>query len=491
MTGADGAAPPRAAHIPARVWKIAAITGAGAFLAMLDSTVAHLAIESIRADLRSTLPIVQWVATGYLIALAVSLPAAGWLGGRLGYGRAWALGLAAFAGASALCALASGPSTLIAARVAQGLAAGVMIPAGQAVVGSVARPGQLGRLFGVLGLAISLGPALGPAFGGVLLDAASWRWLFWINVPIALVALVAARNVVPGGSTAAARRLDGWGLALLSTGLPLVLWGATEMGARSASPVTLLAVGAGAALIAAFAIRALHVPLPLVDLGLLRGRTFAAATATTGFAGASMFGGLLLLPLYLQLAGQLDTVDTGLLLLALGLGATLALPIGGALTDRYGAGPVTFVGALLLVAGTAPFVVPGVPSTPVLVAILVARGAGLALAQMPPTTAAYAAVGPDQMGDATTLVNIAQRAGGAVGAAAIVVVLAQAGGATSEGAYAWAFAALTAISALALVSAAILGGHPSPRRRRAAAGEPEQPALDPVGAVGTDGGRAG
>ncbi|MEP4371942.1 MAG: MFS transporter, partial [Alloalcanivorax venustensis] len=150
------------APIPARIWKIAAIAGAGAFMAMLDSTVANLALESIRADLASPLATVQWVVTGYLIALAVSLPAAAWLGSRFGYGRVWGWSLAGFVGGSVLCALAPEPGTLIAARFLQGLAAGIMVPAGQAVIGATAERNQLGRLMGTLGLVIALGPALGP-----------------------------------------------------------------------------------------------------------------------------------------------------------------------------------------------------------------------------------------------------------------------------------------------------------------------------------------
>jgi MFS family permease len=153
-------------------------------------------------------PFVQWVVTGYLVALAVSLPAAGWLGSRYGYGRIWAAALAAFVVGSVLCAIAPGLLTLIGARFLQGLAGGLMVPAGQAVIGSAADRDQLGRLMGTLGLVVVLGPAVGPAIGGVLLEVASWRWLFWINVPIGIAALVAARGVVPAGSTPSDRPLD-------------------------------------------------------------------------------------------------------------------------------------------------------------------------------------------------------------------------------------------------------------------------------------------
>ncbi|MCX2781332.1 MFS transporter, partial [Microbulbifer thermotolerans] len=238
--------------IPKRSWGIAAVTGAGAFMAMLDSTVANLAIESIREDFSSSLSIVQWVATGYLCALAVSLPASAWLGVRYGYGRLWASSLAVFVLASIFCAIAPDPSTLIVARLIQGLAGGLMVPAGQAVIGSTIDKRQLGRIFGTLGLVIALGPAIGPAVGGFLLDATSWRWLFWINVPIGLIALIAARGLVPRGVGDSNRVMDFKGFALLSIGLPLLLFGAFEIGLSGNSQTVIVALIFGTALVILF-----------------------------------------------------------------------------------------------------------------------------------------------------------------------------------------------------------------------------------------------
>lgn len=442
--------------IPARIWGIAAVTGAGAFMAMLDSTVANLAIEPIRAAFGSTLPLMQWIATAYLIALAVSLPAASWLGNRLGYGRVWTGSLMIFTVASALCALAPEPWMLIGARFVQGLAAGLMIPMGQAVIGAVAGPKQLGRLMGALGLVISLGPAVGPAFGGVVLDVSSWRWLFWINVPIGLAALVAARGLVPSGVKDHERPLDRLGLLLLGLGLPLLLYGTAEVGSEEATPTTVVALVAGGVMVSWFAFVARPTKYPLIDLSLFRRGTFAAATATAGLTGANMNGGLLLLPLYLLLIVGMDASQAGLMLLAMGLGSAAALYTGGKMTDRLGAGPVAITGSILLVLTTIPFLLPGVLSTIALAAVFVARGVGIALAQMPAMTAAYASVTTEEVGDASTLVNIAQRIGGAIGAIVVVVVLAQAGGGSDRASHAWAFTVLAVVSIATVVSAVTL-----------------------------------
>ncbi|EKF17192.1 DHA2 family efflux MFS transporter permease subunit [Nitratireductor pacificus] len=450
--------------IPARIWKIAAVTGAGAFMAMLDSTVVNLALETIRADFGASLSLIQWIATVYLIALAISLPAAAFLGNRFGYGRLWAGSLAGFVAASVLCAVAPGPLSLIGARFLQGLAGGLMVPAGQAVIGAAAGPKQLGRIMGALGLVVALGPAIGPALGGLLLDHASWRWLFWINVPVGVAALILARGLVPGGERDDTRRLDVRGLFLLGAGLPLLLYGATEIGAEGAGARNLLVVAAGLLLAAGFVLGARRSQQPLIDLGLLRRPVFATATAITGLTGINMYGGLLLLPLYLQVVAGRDTVETGFLLLAMGLGSALALPVGGMLTDRFGAGRVSFAGVLALLVSTVPFLLPSPPAAALLAPVLVLRGVGMALGQMPAMSAAYAAARKSEMGDAATLVNIVQRLGGAIGAVGVVVVLAQ--GHDAAG-YVWAFALLAAVSALTMVLAMALT-----RRARMAEREP-------------------
>jgi MFS family permease len=306
---------------------------------------------------------------------------------------------------------------------------------------------------------VALGPAVGPAVGGLLLEVASWRWLLWINMPIGIATLLAARVLVPAGLRNAGRLLDRTGLAPLGLGLPLLVYGATDIGATGPTAITVFAVVAGAALATGFVVGALRASALLV-LRLLRRQTFAAATASAGLTGANMYHGLLLLPLYFQLAAGRDTAETGLLLLAMGLGSAVALPAAGTLTDRHGDGPVTLAGAGLPVVTTVPcllpgaFLSPGTLSAAALVLVLVARGTGMALAQMPAMTAAHASVAADEMGDAATPVNIVQRLGGAIGAVGVVVTLARTGGGAST--YGRAFALLAAVSILTLVSAAIL-----------------------------------
>lgn len=443
-------------RISMRTWKIAAVTGAGAFMAMLDTTVANLAIAAIRRDFAVSLSLVQWVATGYLVALAVSLPVAGWLGSRHGYGRLWGAAMTLFLLSSVGCALAPDIWSLIGARLMQGLAAGVMVPAGQAVIGSVASARQLGRLMGTLGLVVALGPAIGPGLGGLMLEVVSWRWLFWINVPVGLLALVAARHLVPRGDTTHARPLDGAGLLLIGAGLPTMLYGAARLGTQGAGLVSLCLVLLGGVMVATFVWRAGYLRHPLIDVRLLHARRFAAATLTTGLAGANLYAGLLVLPLYLQVAAAQGAAGTGVQLLAMGLGSALMLPLAGALTDRLDAPRVAMGGAALLALSTLPLALGVSLEGGGLAMLLAVRGAGLALAQMPAMTAAYASATQAQMGDATTIVNVVQRVGGALGAIAVVIILSRGNGQSGDDAHDVAFAMLTLLAVTTLASAALM-----------------------------------
>lgn len=443
--------------IAPRVWMIAAVTGAAAFVALLDSTVANLALVAIRKDFDQTFSVVQWVATAYLIALAVALPCAAWLGQRIGHGRAWAIALGTFTLASGACALAPDLHWLIVARVMQGLAAGVMIPAGQAIVGRVAEPAQLGRLFGVIGLVISLGPALGPAVGGALIDHFSWRWVFWLNVPVGVLALLAARGVVPTGKHSDDRNFRPFEFIYFSGGIALLLYGVIELGISRSSPSTLVALVAGMGLLAAFVARTRKAAQPLIKLPMLKSRYFLAAVATAGLAGADAYGGLLLIPIYLQLAGGFGAGDAGLFLLVMGVGAAVAMPLAGLLADRIGGGRVAFTGGLLLVATTVSFLTVSL-SIQTLAIILALRGIALAWLQIPSMTSAYESADNRNMGDATAMVNIAQRVGGAVGAAILAIAVARFGdgsNALTEG-FVMAFMLLIGISMATLLAATAL-----------------------------------
>ncbi len=414
------------------------VTGAGAFMAMLDSTIVNLALRTIENELSVPLASIQWVATAYLIALAASLPLSAWAARRYGSGRVWMASTTAFVLASALCALAPDLPMLVGARVLQGLAAGVMVPVGQAILGQVADRRQLGRLFGTVGFAVALGPALGPVVGGVMIDMLDWRWLFWINLPIGLAALGIASRVLPPARSEPAAAPDLLGLILIGGGLSVLLYGAGE------GDPSLAALGA--IVVALFVVRSLRIVDPLIDLRLFRSRAFTAALLIAASIGAAMYGGLLIIPLWLQDQQGLSPTLTGMMLMALGLGSAAALPFAGRLTDTKGAALVCLAGGALLVASTALVPLSGAFGVALIGVLLFVRGAGLALAQMPAMTVAYAAVGEGVKGDAATLLNMAQRVGGAIGAIVLVLFVGEGGAAYRPG-----FVAIIVLSVAPLI----------------------------------------
>jgi EmrB/QacA subfamily drug resistance transporter len=450
-------------------WRLGIVIVFGAFASQLDVSVVNVAVDAIGRDLDASLTEVQWVATAYLVALAMALPACGWLGRRVGVGRLWLASLAAFTAASALCALAPSAGWLIAVRVLQGLTAGLLVPAGQTILGQAVGPQRLGRVMGTLGTALSAAPALGPVVGGLVVDGLSWRWIFLVNLPIGAAGLALGARYVPRERQARAARLDWPGLALLAAGLPLLLYAITGAGERTAlaSVDMLVPLAAGAAALALYVAHASRTDQPLIDLRLNRNREYLAANAGAALGGACLFGGALLLPLYFEIARGQEALGAGLSLVGLGLGTGLVMPIAGRLTDRHGGGVVATMGAAASLATTLPFVALDAGSSPLAIeALLLLRGMAVGLTLMPLTTAAYAAVKPEELPDATTQFNIVLRVGGAIGGAVFAVVVARELSAGAEHAFQAAFGWLTGASLLALAAALWLwhaGGH-RPRR---------------------------
>jgi EmrB/QacA subfamily drug resistance transporter len=435
--------------IPRTVWIASGVMALGGFLGNMDGSIVAVGLESMRLSLGVTLVEIQWVATAYLLGLSAALPLTPWLVKRLGAGRLWLAALAAFLLTSVACALAPDAGTLIGVRAVQGMAAGVMVTAGQTVIGLAVGPERLGRTMGTLGLVVGLAPVIGPSVGGLLLAHFSWPVLFWLNLPIGLAAFGLALRYVPRGERQQPPPVDWPGLLLVSLGLPLLVYALTELHGVFAA--------VGAALLALFTWWSLRVRHPVLQLRLAARPVMGAALASVLLAGAGMFGAVLVLPLWFQIRLGAGPAEAGVLLAPMGLATTVFVLIAGRLTDRYGGGTVSLAGSLVVLASTVPLPWLG-PDTPTVLiqALLVVRGAGLGLSIMPASTAAYASVDAGELGHATALVNIVMRVGGAVGGALCVIVLSR--GLTVDAAtgFGWAFGVLGAVCVLATVATAWL-----------------------------------
>jgi EmrB/QacA subfamily drug resistance transporter len=407
----------------------AAVVVLGAIMTILDATIVNVALPTLGQDLHTSISTIQWVPTIYLLAFASVIPLTGWTAGRFGAKPVWLASLGLFMAGSLLAGLSPSIGALIGARVVQGLGGGMIMPLGQSMLAQVAGPKRMGRVMSIIGVPLLLAPVFGPLIGGALIGAASWRWIFFVNLPVGLLAVALAVRLLPAGGPRYPQRLDVPGAVLLSGGLALFLYGLAETGqhAQVATPSALGPMAAGAGAVALFAWRALRVPNPLIDLRLFRQRGFAAGTAVNLVLGVALFGVALLLPLYFELLRGRTPAQTGLLLAPQGLGAAVTISLAGYLTDKIGARRVVPVGVLLAVAGAAWYTQIGVhtPYWALLVALFLI-GAGLGATITPAMAAAYQGLPATAMGQATAAISVVQRVAGALGSALLAVVLQQA-----------------------------------------------------------------
>jgi EmrB/QacA subfamily drug resistance transporter len=405
---------------------VSAVVVLGTIMSILDSTIVNVAINTLSQDFHTTLSTIQWVSTGYMLALATVIPLTGWAADRFGTKRLYMISIGLFLVGSALSGMAWSAGSLIFFRVLQGLGGGMIMPAGMTILSRAAGPRRIGRVMGIVGVPMLMGPIIGPVLGGWLVDDVSWRWIFYVNLPIGAVALAAALRLLPRDEPAHDERLDWFGLALLSPGLAAFVYGLAETSSSGGvgSAQALVPMLAGLALIVAFVAHALRSAWPLIDLKLFRNTTMSAASATTFAFAAAMFSAMFLLPLYYQVVRGQSALDAGLLLAPQGLGAAIMMPIAGKLTDQTGPGKVVLGGLGFLLLGMAGFTQVGAhTSFWLLGGCQFLMGLGMGASMMPAMTAAYQTIQRPQMARATTALNIIQRIGGSIGVALLSVVL--------------------------------------------------------------------
>lgn len=436
----------------------------GGIAAILDSTMVTLALHTLVVRLHSSDGTIQWVTTGYLLAMAVAIPTTGWAESRWGGKHVWMAALVLFAVGSVLSGLAWSDTSLIGFRVLQGFAAGLIFPLMQTLGVRAAGGRPSSRLIATVSLPLALGPILGPVVGGVILNWLSWRWLFLVNMPVIAVGLVLAWRLLPPDRRdpgADRPRLDVIGLVLLAPALAGILLGLSNLSRDGGIGPTavLVPLVAGVALLAAFCAWALAPGdrQPIVDIRLLRLRSLGTASTVLFTAGAAIYAAMFLLPLYYQqLRGQ-TVLHAGLLLIPQGVGSLVARFVVSKLVARLGARLITIGSFLLAAAATVPFALAG-PHTSLwlLGAVLLIRGFGIGTVLVPPLSVAYQDVPLAGIPHATMNTRITQQVGASFGTAIAAVALQSllAHGATSafQGAFWWA----TGITVAALIPALAL-----------------------------------
>jgi EmrB/QacA subfamily drug resistance transporter len=408
----------------------------GAVMTVLDTTIVSVAISTLGRDFDVSVATIQWVSTGYLLALSMVIPLTGWAVERFGARRLWFASLALFLAGSVLSGAAWSAGSLIAFRVVQGIGGGIILPVGQTMLARAAGPQRMGRVMSVVAVPALLGPVLGPVIGGLIVDAISWRWIFYVNLPVGAIAPLAAwRWLEPDAHRQPDAPIDALGVALLSPGLAAFVYGISEAGnVGLGGTQAVVGMAVGAALVMAFVAHALRTRHPLLDMRLFADRVFAASSAAMALFAATMFAVMLLFPLYEQAARGLSALDAGLLMAPQGLAAMVAMPIAGKLTDMRGPRTLVLVGVAATVLGTIAFTQVSADSSQVLLAVsLVPRGIGMGFIMAPLMAAAYRTLSTEAVARATPTMNIVMRIGGAVGTAVFAVVLQHQLGSASPG----------------------------------------------------------
>jgi EmrB/QacA subfamily drug resistance transporter len=459
---------------------VVVLTGIGSLMAALDTLVVSTALSTIRLDLGASVEQLEWTVNAYNLSFAVLLITAAGLGDRFGRRKLYALGLGLFSVASAACALAPDVGWLIAARAAQGAGAALLLPLGLALLSSAFPPEKRGAAIGIFSAITGISVALGPLVGGAVVEGISWEWIFWLNVPIGLLAIpfVLTRMRESFGPDTS---LDIPGLAVVSGGALGIVWGLVRGNQAGWGSFEVLAsLAAGALLVAVFVAWERRSREPMVPIDFFRSRAFSAGNAAIFFTIASLFSAVFFYAQLLQTTMGYSPLEAGLRLLPWTATFITVAPIAGTLADRIGERPLMVAGLSLQAAGMlwlALIAEPGLAYSHLLGPFVVA-GVGVSMAIPAAQNSVVGLLPEESLGKAAGVNSMMRELGGVFGIALAVAVFAAAGSYASPGAFTDGFSAAIVVAAvLSLAGAA--AGLALPGRRRAEAGvEHAVPALE-------------
>ncbi len=460
------------------------IVSTALFMVTLDNLVVTTALPSIRLDLGATLESLEWTVNAYTLAYAVFLLTGAALGDRFGRRRVFTIGVGLFTAASAGAALAPSTSALVVARALQGVGAAIITPLTLTMLSDAVATERRGLAIGMWSGVSGLGVALGPVIGGAIAGGISWHWIFWVNVPIGIVLVPAARALLPeshGPNT----RLDLRGVGLAGAGLLALVFGIVRSGALgwTSAPV-LAAIGSGVALLAGFLVWEARAPQPMLPLRFFGSRTFSATNAVSFAMFFGVFGSIFFLSQYFQTAQGLTPLQAGLHTLPWTAMPMFVAPVAGLLSDRIGARPLMATGLALQALALAWIAAIATVDSPyaALVPALVLGGAGMGLVFAPAANAVLSAVRPQEAGQASGATNTIRELGGVLGIAVLATVFTSAGGYLSPQDYVDGMTAALPVGAavLAVGAGAALLVPGRPRTRRAAVAPDREASLPSV-----------
>ncbi|MED4351039.1 DHA2 family efflux MFS transporter permease subunit [Schinkia azotoformans] len=397
----------------------------GAFVAILNNSLLNIAIPQLMNVFGSTQDRIQWVLTGYMLASGIIIPISGYAGDRLGYKKFFLLSLAVFTGGAFLCAIAWSDMTLIIARVIQGLGGGVIMPISMALIYKIVPRNQIGMALGLWGISAMVAPAIGPTLSGYLIEWFNWRFLFIINIPIALFALFMVSILLKETEIDKTKTFDFMGFFLIATSCATMLYALSngnKVGWMSFEIVFLLYIAISALILLIWVEKGKE--NPIIELSLFKNFPFTLSLAISSFLTVGLMGGMFLIPIYFQNIQHISAVDTGILLMPQAIAMALMMPIAGKLFDKFGAIPVGVVGLILsAVPSYELYRLTADTSHSWINFVLIVRGLGLGLCMMPINTAGMNAVLPKQVGNASSLSNLIRQVAGSISIAILTMIM--------------------------------------------------------------------
>ncbi|MGP7817077.1 MDR family MFS transporter [Niallia sp. 01092] len=382
----------------------------GMIMVILDSTVVNVAVPELVDYFKTDLKTIQWTVTGYTLALSAVIPLAGWMTDKFGAKKIFLFTITFFTLGSVLCAFAQSPMQLIIYRVIQGLGGGMVAPIGMAMVFKLAPPEKRGSIMGVLGVPMLLAPAIGPVLSGWLVEYVSWHWIFLINLPIGIIALIVGVKFLPKSEKHEAPHLDIIGMIIAPIAFSMLAYGVSEGGEdwTSTSAITGLIIGGVALIIFIFV--ELRQKQPLLELRVFRSSDFSRGIILAWLAQVALFGSMILVPLYLQQLRGYSALETGIILLPQALASAIFMPISGRLFDKVGARPLAFTGMGIISAGLFLLSRTTVDTSLVMIIVcLFMMGAGMGLTMMPVNTHVLNAAPRKLVSRVTPLTTAAQQ----------------------------------------------------------------------------------
>jgi len=406
-------------------WIVGIVFVFGLFMDLLDMTIVNVAIPTLAEEFNTSTTTIQWVVTGYLLSLAVFIPVSGWLGDRFGTKRIFMTALFIFTSSSLLCGLSWSIESLITFRILQGIGGGMLTPVGTAMLFRAFPPHERAKGAAILTIPMVVAPASGPVLGGYLVEFHTWREIFFINVPVGVLAFAFALFFLREEKQHEAGSLDIPGFVLGCSGLASVVYALSEAGSRSFNDVRVIGFGlAGLAILAAFAAVELRAREPMIDIRLFKNKLFAATNTVQIIGQGGLMGALFLLPLLLQAEMGMSPLESGLTTFPQAIGVVTMIQVAGRIYPHIGPRRMMMAGMLGATLTTGAFLFVGLNTDPWWIRLIMyLRGAAFSMVLVSLQTATFATISPRDMGRASALYNSGRQVAASFGVAVLASVL--------------------------------------------------------------------